>query len=218
MKVLLALLVFLPWTSTDWVNADDPPAEQSASDEDGFIVQILEPTGGKIDRPQDWFFAEAHRRSVYSWIISVEDAGGGKPYETGVKIQVFVGVEKAAGKTAERFLLDFLESKKNEAGVVVLDRCEASESGLFKRVCLETEEGNDHILYSLFWGTGGLDVAVVVIAGTTKDQWETYVPMFRRMEEFELIDMKRFETKQKSDAKNTSETTDEESVVAEATE
>lgn len=27
----------------------------------GFVLQILEPTGGKIARPQQWFYAERHQ-------------------------------------------------------------------------------------------------------------------------------------------------------------
>jgi hypothetical protein len=36
------------------------------------------------------------------------------------------------------------------------------------------------------------DYAVVVIAGTTKELWDTYAPVFDQMS-FELIDLKRFE-------------------------
>jgi hypothetical protein len=64
---------------------------------------------------------------------------------------------------------------------------------LFTRVCLEAEEGPYRILYSLFWGSHNMDVAVVSTAGTTKDNWATYVSVFDRMIAFEVIDMKRFE-------------------------
>jgi hypothetical protein len=64
--------------------------------------------------------------------------------------------------------------------------------GLFTRTCLETEEGPHHILYSLFWGSNGLDIAVISIAGTAKELWQTYSSTFDRMSSFELIDMKRF--------------------------
>jgi hypothetical protein len=64
---------------------------------------------------------------------------------------------------------------------------------LFTRICLETEEGPYHILYSLYWGTNNLDVAVISIAGTTKELWDTYSPTFDKMGAFDLIDMKRFE-------------------------
>jgi hypothetical protein len=67
------------------------------------------------------------------------------------------------------------------------------DQGLFTRICLETEEGPYRILYSPFWGSSGMDLAVVSIAGTTKELWETYAPIFDRMSAFELIDMKRFE-------------------------
>ena len=165
---------------------------ESPNDKD-FVTQVLEPTGGKIERPKDWFYAESHRGRVYLWTISAEDASGGKPYNTGVTIQAIVGVQQLTGKTAEKFLADFVASKKTEKNVVVLKTCEKSISGLFNRIRLETEKGGRHSLYSLFWGYEGLDIAVLVTAGTTKDLWDTYAPTFRRMEEFELLDMKRFE-------------------------
>jgi hypothetical protein len=64
---------------------------------------------------------------------------------------------------------------------------------LFTRICLEAEEGPNHILYSLFWGNDDVDVVVVSIAGTTKELWDTYSPIFDKMSSFELIDIKRFE-------------------------
>ena len=163
--------------------AETPPPE--------FVSQVLEPTGGKIDRPKDWFYSEGHRGQTYMWTISREDTSGGRPYTTGVRIQVFVGVKSAAGKTAKQFILDFLASKKQQA--TVIKTCNESDQGLFTRVCLETEEGAHRILYSLFWGSQNMDMAVVSIAGTTKEQWEAYAPVFERMGAFEIIDMKRFE-------------------------
>lgn len=158
-----------------------------------FVTQILEPTGGKIARPKDWFYAESHRGSVYDWMISREDTKGGTgPYTTGVRIQTFVGVKEGAGKSAKQFILDFIDAKKKEA-TKVIDTCEPKEQYLFTRVCLETEEGPYRILYSLFWGTDDMDIAVVSIAGTTKELWPTYQATFNKMGEFELIDMKRFE-------------------------
>ena len=183
MKLFAVTLIF---AFVPTVLADSPS-------NDGFVTQLLEPTGGKIVRPKDWFYAESHRGPVYLWTISAEDTTGGKPYTTGVRIQTIVGVQKGTGKTAEKFLADFVASKKNDKHVVVIKTCKKTKSGLFNRICLETEEGDDHILYSLFWGSDELDVAVVVIAGTTKELWDTHAPTFRKMEEFELIDMKRFE-------------------------
>ena len=156
-----------------------------------FVSQLLEPTGGKIQRPKEWFYAEGHRGRTYMWTISREDSSKG-PYTTGVRIQTFVGVKKAVGKSPKEFVEDFVAKKKKAADKLVKS-CAESKQQLFSRVCLETEEGPHRILYSLFWGNDDLDVVVISIAGTTKELWDTYSPVFDKMGEFELIDMKRFE-------------------------
>lgn len=155
-----------------------------------FVTQVLEPTGGKILRPKDWFYAEGHRGPAYRWTLSREDTSGNKPYITGVRIQAFVDVKQGTGKTAKQFILDFLATKKNESKIV--NYCNESIQGLFTRICLETEEGPYHILYSLFWGNRGTDIAVVSISGTTKELWATYSPTFDKMSAFGLIDLGRF--------------------------
>ena len=117
-----------------------------------FVTQLLEPTGGKISRPKDWFHAGRHRGPVYDWMISRGDTKGGRgPYTTGVRIQTFTGVKEGTGKSAKQFILDFIAAKKKEA-IRVIDTCEPREQYLFTRVCLETEEGPHRILYSLFLG------------------------------------------------------------------
>jgi hypothetical protein len=155
----------------------------------GFTTQVLEPTGGKISRPTGWFYSERHGGPSYTWILSREDPELG-PYTTGVRIQMLAGVQEGTGKTPKQFVLDYVESKKKEAKV--LKTCDENDQGLFTRVCLETEEGPHHILYSLFWGNK-VDIVVVSIAGTTKELWDTYSGTFDQMNGFELIDMKRFE-------------------------
>ena len=164
--------------------AEPPSAE--------FVTQVLEPTGGKIPRPKDWFYAERHHGPVYDWMITREDTHDGTgPYTTGVRIQMFGHVKDGTGKSAKQFILDFIAAKKDGAANVI-KICDPKEQNLFTRVCLETEEGPHHILYSLFWGSNDFDYAVVVIAGTTKELWDTYAPVFDQMS-FELIEMKRFE-------------------------
>jgi hypothetical protein len=153
-----------------------------------FVTQILEPTGGKIQRPKGWFYTEGHSGASYKWILSREDASKA-PYTTGFRIQMLVGVQEGTGKMPKQFVLDFVESKKKEAKV--LKTCGENNQGMFTRVCLETEEGPHHILYSLFWGND-IDLVVVSIAGTTKELWGTYAPTFDRMNHFELIDMTHF--------------------------
>jgi len=77
-----------------------------------------------------------------------------------------------------------------------MSECGAQDQGLFTRICLEAEEGPYHVMYSLFWGNQDLDIAAVVIAGTTKELWSTYSPVFEKMSALELIDMKRFDKQQ----------------------
>jgi hypothetical protein len=164
-------------------------AADSAKAPREFVTQVLEPTGGKIQRPKSWFYTESHGGASYTWILSREDASKA-PYTTGVRIQMLAGVQEGTGKSPKQFVLDYLASKKKEAKV--LKTCGENDQGLFTRVCLETEEGPHHILYSLFWGNK-VDLVVVSIAGTKKELWHTYANTFDRMNGFELIDMKRFE-------------------------
>lgn len=75
----------------------------------------FEPTGGKIERPSEWFYAEDHGGPVYRWTLSRENTSGNRPYTTGVKIQAFTGVRQGTGKTAKEFALEFAEAKKRKA-------------------------------------------------------------------------------------------------------
>jgi hypothetical protein len=176
----------------------DPPGTVKAPDTrpetpKEFVTQMLEPLGGKIQKPKDWHYREGHRKSTYMWTISLEDSQAGS-YVTGVRIQAFVGLKAAAGKSAKEFILDFIKSKKANAAVRVVETCDETNQGIFSRMCLEIEEGPNHILYSLFWGNE-IDMAVISIAGTSKELWNIYAPTFDKMNKFELIDMKRFEGK-----------------------
>ena len=180
MRSLLFIAVFIHSFS---VNAQEMIPE-------GFVMQVLEPTGGKIVRPENWFYTASHRGPSYNWILSKEDASK-SGYETGVRIQTLVGVEEGTGKSPKTFVLDFLSQKKKGAQKIH-KTCTPSGQDLFTRVCLETEEGDFRILYSLFWGNN-IDVVVVSIAGTKTELWEVYANTFERMSTFELIDMKRFE-------------------------
>lgn len=154
------------------------------------IVQMLEPIGGKIRRPKDWFYTESHSGPSYVWTLSREDVSKG-PYTTGFRIQMLVGIKENTGKSPKEFVQDFIQKKKKEADKV-LQTCDANKQELFTRICLETHEGPHHILYSFFWGNDNLDIAVVAIAGTTKELWNTYSAVFDQMAGFELIDATRF--------------------------
>lgn len=159
-----------------------------------FVTQILEPTGGEIERPKDWFYSEGGTNSGYIWTISKEDLAKEKQYLTGVRIQMIVGIKEKTGKSPEQFIRDFISAKEKQADEVV-DSCEPKEQQFFTRICLQTEEGPFRILYSLFWGNGDLDMAVITIAGTPKDLWAVYASTFDQMSTLELIDAKHLEKK-----------------------
>ncbi|MDA0811095.1 MAG: hypothetical protein O3C21_01695 [Verrucomicrobia bacterium] len=158
---------------------------------EGFMLQIMEPTGGKILRPKDWFYHEGSGETSWLWTISKEDTNGGNAgYETGMRIQAFTGVVEGTGKTPEQFVKDFFMEKKN-AATKIHKVCDQSNQGLFSRTCIEVTEGDYRILYSLFWGNT-IDIAVISIAGAKAEDWEANTETFDTMSEFELIDMKRF--------------------------
>ena len=156
-----------------------------------FIKQILEPTGGEIERPKHWFYTEGHHGQTLMWTISAEDNSKGR-YVTGVRIQLFIGVKEQTRQTPEEFIRDFVKGKK--AKVDVLEECDETDQGMFKRICLEVEEGDFHILYSLFWAND-MDMAAVSIAGTSKDLWSRHSATFDKMSKFKAIDMKHLEKK-----------------------
>jgi hypothetical protein len=164
--------------------AEDAPSE--------FVTQVLEPTGGTILRPTNWFYAEKHQGPSYVWTLSREDPFASKPYETGLSIQTFNGMKAHLGKTAEQFMLDIRDLRAKAASKVI-SSCEPKDQGIFTRVCLETEERGFHVRYSFFWGSHDEDVGVLVTAGAPLKLWDTYAPTFNKMAEFQLIDLKRFQ-------------------------
>src|SRR3954470_20368648 len=102
-NALRALLIALLALAAPAV-AENAPTE--------FVTQVLEPTGGKMARPKDWFYSERHRGTVYDWVISREDTKGGVgPYTTGVRIQTFTGVKDGTGKSAKQFIQEFIAKK-----------------------------------------------------------------------------------------------------------
>jgi hypothetical protein len=158
---------------------------------DGFVMQVLEPTGGKILRPQGWFYNEGHRAHSWMWTISKEDTHWGKEsYDTGVRIQAFVGVLAGTGKSPEVFVKEFIVQRGQVADQVHRD-CEAVNQGQFTRMCLEVTEGDYRILYSVFWDNS-IDIAIISIAGSRVAEWDMNSVFFNMMSTFEFIDMERF--------------------------
>jgi hypothetical protein len=169
---------------------------------DGFSVQKLSPLGGEIYMPDGWFYTEGHRENAFMWTVAKENPADG-PYDTGVRIQCFVGVHDLTGKSPEEFVKSFVDKKK-AAGAVISVRPEQKQ-GLFTRIGLEIEESRDvdgkeivyRILYSCFWGEGA-DIAVVSISGAPVGLWEQYKDTFNIMSGVKLVDMAQLEEAQKN--------------------
>src|SRR5207302_9869111 len=92
------------------------------------VGHSLEPIGGKIARPKEWFYSEQHQPPTLRWTLSKEDPALG-PYETGMRVQLFIGVEKGTGKTPRQFVSDIVKSRK--AAGRVLSECPPENQGLF---------------------------------------------------------------------------------------
>lgn len=162
-----------------------------------FITQLLEPFGGKIQMPKDWFYRERHNEQSYVWSLSKENPDE-EPYITGVKLQYIGDIEEHTGKTPEQFLRNFIQQKKSQ--VKVLSECAAEEQTFFTKVCLETLEPapklgegiNYRIQYGLFWGNE-IDWVIIMVQGTTEALWNQNKDIFQVMKDFDVIDMTRFE-------------------------
>lgn len=184
----LAALIGLLWQPAQ--------AESEFIVPEGFEVRTLEPTGGRVARPQGWFYREAHNETSFQWVLSKENPERG-PYQTGVRIQMIFGLQQKADQSAADFAKAFLASKRESAKV--LSECEEENQGLLIRTCLVTEEiipsvsESDpfQIRYSVLWGAE-LDVVVFAIAGTPKIFWSENEPIFNEIENFQLIDLQRF--------------------------
>jgi len=90
---------------------EEPLKEDLPATPKEFVTQVLEPLGGKIERPKGWHYNERHG-NAYDWTITLEDNGKGGAYTTGVRLQCFTGIEEANGQTAKEFMEEFVKQKK----------------------------------------------------------------------------------------------------------
>ena len=162
----------------------------------GFVVQMLEPTGGKLVRPETWHYRERHGSSQYGWIASREDPDDG-PYLVGVRVQVLAFVEENTGKSGPEFVESFLSGKRRSA--IVVSECPERSAGFFMRKCIETIEPPSfpsfvpfRVMHSLFYKPG-LDMVAVSVAGSPIYEWQLHTDIFDAMSHIEIIDMSRFQ-------------------------
>jgi hypothetical protein len=147
---------------------------------DGFVLQRLEATDGRIAMPKDWYYRSSGTQSGWLYTFSKE-----KPdpyYETGLRIQMLMDVEKKTKLTKEEFVNSNIELKKKDATEVVKDCKVPTDAGFFMRKCLEVIEnirlgGNPprpfRLQYSYSWAKT-MDMVVVHTFGTPIDKWDEF--------------------------------------------
>lgn len=169
----------------------DRTSESNIVAPEGFVLQRLDATDGLIARPKDWHYTSHGDPAGWTWIIAKEDPGKG-PYETGLRIQLLVGIAKGTGKSAEAFAQDFLSGKRQ--AIQVLSECGPIDLGSFTGRCLEAIETLTiagatkpyHVRYGAFWGKT-MDMAAFTTFGAPADQWESVRRTADTMSAFELI-------------------------------
>ena len=182
MRHLTLLLLLLMPLAVDAQPLPVPP---------GYLRQALEPTGGEIARPIDWFFRSDETPSGWLWTLSKEDPAQG-PYLTGQRIQLLVGVEASSGLTRAAFARQYLDDRRKGARVV--RECPATDQGEFYRRCLEVVQTVDsgkgprafRILYSMMWGKR-MDLVVSSTFGAPEETWKEASRLAGPMTEFRLI-------------------------------
>jgi hypothetical protein len=70
---------------------------------EGYVLQVLGATDGRIARPKDWFYTNHGTPSGWLWTFSAEEPKAGE-YETGLRIQMFMQVEEKLKRSRESFL------------------------------------------------------------------------------------------------------------------
>jgi hypothetical protein len=159
---------------------------------EGYVLQVLGATDGRIARPKDWFYANRATPGGWVWTFSAEDPGKGAGFETGLTLQMFVGVEENTRQPREAFARKFIEQKRQSAQV--LRQCPVEEFPEFRRQCIEVLEDlhsgtgakRFHILYSMMW-LKNMDVVALSTFGAPEDKWDAVAPVTQVMSEFVLI-------------------------------
>ncbi len=148
-----------------------------------FVIQELSPTEGSIKKPKDWFYRESHL-AAYSlgWVISKENPKNG--YDTGVRVQLMMGINKYTGNTPEKFVDDQISQLSRKGKIT--NFCGKHKAGDFNRKCIEIIDNKYHVLYSILW-SNQRDMVGVVTMGTPKELWYIYSPAFKQMSEVTVI-------------------------------
>lgn len=153
-------------------------AEATSRPEFEYVEEALDGLGATIERPRDWHVART-TKGWPTWTISLEDTADGHGYQTGMRVQWLSPIREITGQTPKQLVEEFIKSRKANANKVI--DCGEQEAGSLTRACLETVEGDFHILYSMFYANPKADFAIIITTGAPIDLWERYAPVFARM-------------------------------------
>jgi hypothetical protein len=84
----VAALTYLTLRDQSIAGTDTPDSYGLVVPE-GFVVQVLGATDGRIAMPKNWFYTNRGTPSGWLWTFAAEDPAKGE-YETGLRIQLFV--------------------------------------------------------------------------------------------------------------------------------
>ncbi|MES2298658.1 MAG: hypothetical protein V4582_16560 [Pseudomonadota bacterium] len=145
---------------------------------DGYVLEALTPTGGKIARPKDWIVKDGRTGSGWAWTMLPEESENGH-YETGLQLHAIVGIEMTSKMTRAAYVKNVLAEKK--AGAKLVRECPQSVQGRLQRQCLEVIEtierkGESKAYHMLYWGfwSDDIDIVGLFMFGAPQEQWEAF--------------------------------------------
>jgi len=187
MNIAIVLLLALAPSLTGAQQAPLPAVE--------LIDQKLDPTGGQILKPRDWFYKSRSNATGLDWSLSSEDPSKG-PYSTGFSIQLVIKARETVKQDLEPYCKSFLEWKQKSTKLVTLFPLTKgiSNQGGFTRQGIEVVEqgtGNRsgklyHCTYSMMWSTS-FDMIVITVFETPEEQWSSLKQVQQAMSQFELF-------------------------------
>lgn len=145
---------------------------------EGYVLQRLEVTDGQIAMPRGWHYRSSGTRT--GWLYTFSKERPDPTYETGLRIQTLMDVEKNTKRTKEEFVNSNIEAKRKGVIEVVRECKEPTDAGFFMRKCFEVIEnirlGNDppkpfRILYTFSWAKT-MDMVVVNTFGVPAEKWD----------------------------------------------
>lgn len=161
----------------------------------GFKFQCLDPLGGNLTMPCNWYYEGGMTPTGFLFRASKENLEGGR-YLTGMRIQGIVDVYKNNRVSPFDVVMMNKNNFKKSAKIIIKD-CSEENSPPFRKTCLETIQENPynsnddfHIIYSFFWDEK-LDWVVTSIFGAPESEWKEAKEIYGVMGRFTIIDLSK---------------------------